>query len=102
MIKLSFQFFSFVILFNLLVTICLLWEAVDFVERYGAAVLVLFFWFKVCGVILSLIAECVFSFKKKVIFLQNIGFAPIKMLKNIYLVDFVIYLLLCIVIVVYI
>ena len=61
-----------------------------------------FFWFKVCGVILSLIAECVFSFKKKVIFLQNIGFAPIKMLKNIYLVDFVIYLLLCIVIVVYI
>lgn len=46
MIKLSFQFFSFVILFNLLVTLSLLWRAVDFVERYGAAVLVLFFGLK--------------------------------------------------------
>ena len=77
-------------------------EAIGFVERHGATSLVLFFWFKVVGSILSFAGEYIFQFQKKQIFLLNIGHSPTKMLRAIYLADFTFYLLLCVLIVVYI
>jgi len=68
MIKLIFQFFSFVILFNLFVTACLVSQATGFVERHGAVSLVLFFWFKVIGSVLSFGGEYVFNLRKKAAF----------------------------------
>lgn len=102
MIKLIFQFFSFVILFNLFVTACLVFQATGFVERHGAASLVLFFWFKVIGSLLSFGGEYVFNLRKKQLFLANIGYSPTKILSGIYLIDFAFYLFLCVLIVVYI
>ncbi|OOG20046.1 hypothetical protein BWD42_09240 [Sphingobacterium sp. CZ-UAM] len=102
MIKLIFQFFSFVILFNLFVSACLVFQMPGFVERHGTVSLVLFFWFKVIGLVLSILAEYVFNLRKKKLFLCNIGYSPTKILGSIYLIDLIFYLFLCVLIVVYI
>ncbi len=102
MIKLIFQFFSFVILFNLFVTVCLVFQMPGFVERHGVASLVLFFWFKFVGLLLSFLGEYAFNLRKKKLFLSNIGYSPTKILSGIYLIDLIFYIFLCVQIVVYI
>lgn len=102
MIRLHFQFFRFVIVFNLFITLWLFVQAIGFVERHGAAVLTLFFWFKVSGSALSYLAESFFNLKSKRIFLRNIGQSPSNMLIRLYLLDLTFYLFLCLLTVVYI
>lgn len=101
-LKLSLSFFWFLILFNLFVTLILILQMGELVERYGPQVLVYFFWFKIIGSILSFIGEYIFNLKSKVVFLKNIKHSPKQLLIGIYSVDFILFLLLCLLIVLYI
>jgi hypothetical protein len=101
-LKLSLSFFWFLILFNLFVTLVLTLQMGELVERYGPQVLVYFLWFKIIGSVLSFIGEYIFNFKSKGVFLRNIKQSPKLLLISIYSLDFILFLLLCLLIVLYI
>lgn len=101
-LKLFLSFFWFLILFNLFVTLVLTLQMGELVERYGPQVLVYFLWFKIIGSVLSFIGEYIFNFKSKGVFLRNIKQSPKLLLITIYSLDFILFLLLCLLIVLYI
>ncbi|MNJ96243.1 hypothetical protein D3C87_139640 [compost metagenome] len=96
-IGLSLKFFRFIILFNLIVTGCILLQSPRFMlSSIGMVSFYMFiFWFKVIGSIISFIAEYIFHLPKKEVFLKNLHISPISLLIRLTIIDFLLFIILC-------
>lgn len=98
MLAVSFKFFRFIIFFNLFVTVCILLQSPRFMlNPTGIVSFYMFiFWLKVFGSIISVAAEYIFHLPKKEIFLKNLHISPIRILAWLTTIDFLLFILLCI------
>lgn len=99
MVQLSLKFFRFIILFNLFVTVCILWQSQGFMLRSidTALFYMLIFWLKVFGTILSIAVEYIFHLSKKKLFLKNLHFSPMWMLIRLTGTDLLLFIVLCLI-----